>query len=128
MTHMQRLAVVLTVVNLVLTAILLSRPATAQGDTSVLRGRSLELTDAGGRVRAQFNVEPDGEAVFRLRDAAGTIRVKLGASSNGSGLTLIDETTEAGVQIIARRAATATRAATTSITLSGSTGRRTITP
>lgn len=128
MTRMQRVAVLVTGINLVLMVLLLSRSAVAQGDPQVLRGRSLELVDASGHVRAQFNVEPDGEAVFRLRDAAGTIRVKLGASANGSGLTLIDETTEPGVQIIARRAATAGRPATTSISLSSDKGRRTITP
>jgi hypothetical protein len=128
MTRMQRVAILVTAVNLVLMLILLSRPTVAQGEARVLRGRALELVDAAGRIRAQFDVEPDGEAVFRMRDAAGTIRVKLGAGANGSGLTLIDETTEPGVQIIARRAATSARAATTSIKLSGGTGQRTITP
>ena len=128
MTRMQRVAVLLTGINLVLMMLLLSRSAVAQADPHVLRGRSLELVDASGQVRAQFNVEPDGEAVFRLRDAAGTIRVKLGASANGSGLTLIDETTEPGVQIIARRAATIGGPATTSISLSSGKARRTITP
>jgi hypothetical protein len=125
---MQRVAILVTAVNLVLMLILLSRPTVAQGEARVLRGRAFELVDAAGRIRAQFDVEPDGEAVFRMRDAAGTIRVKLGAGANGSGLTLIDETTEPGVQIIARRAAPSARAATTSIKLSGGTGQRTITP
>ena len=130
MTHAQRLGAVLTVVNLVLLVVLLGRaPASsAQTDVQVLRGRGLELVDAAGRIRAQFNVEPDGEAVFRMRDASGTIRVKLGASGDGSALLLIDETTEPGVQIIARRSATSTRS-TTSINLTGPDGkRRTITP
>jgi hypothetical protein len=96
---------------------------------TVLRGRGLELVDASGRVRAQFNVEPDGEAVFRMRDTSGTIRVKLGAGDNGSGLLLIDETTEPGVQIIARRSAAPAHPTTTSINLSGADGkRRTIAP
>lgn len=129
MTRTQRLAILVTVVNLVLLAILLSRPIVAQGDAQILRGRALELVDPSGRVRAQFNVEPDGEAVFRLRDAEGTIRVKLGAGSDGSGLTLLDETTEPAVQIIARRSATPTRPTTTSINLSVGPGqRRTLTP
>ena len=106
MTFSQRMAIVLTVVNLVLLVFLLGyeRAASAPSDTGVLRGQGLELVDASGRVRAQFNVEADGEAVFRMRDASGTIRVKLGAGDNGSGLLLIDETTEPGVQLIARRA------------------------
>lgn len=131
MIQMPRLAVVLTATNLVVLVAALhqGRSPMAQGDAHVLRGRSLELTDAAGQVRAQFNVEPDGEAVFRLRDAKGTIRVKLGAGTDGSALLLIDETTEPGVQIVARRAATATRATTTSINLFGAKDRRrTITP
>lgn len=131
MTNTQRLNVVVTVINLVLLVVLLSQDgaAVAQSDEPVLRGRALELVDAAGQVRAQFDVEPDGEAVFRMRDSAGTIRVKLGADDNGSGLLLIDETTEPGVQIIARRSATSARPTTTRINLSGANGkRRTITP
>lgn len=130
MAHAQRLGVVLTAANLVLMVVLLGQvsASSAQTDIPVLRGRGLELVDAAGRIRAQFNVEPDGEAVFRMRDASGAIRVKLGASADGSGLLLIDETTEPGVQIIARRSATSTRPAT-SINLTGPDGtRRTITP
>ena len=130
MTNTQRFTIVVTLVNLVLLVILLGhdRAAVAQSD-SVLRGRSLELVDAAGQVRAEFIIEPDGEALFRMRDSAGTIRVKLGAGDSGSGLLLIDETTEPGVQIIARRSATATRPTTTSINLTGAAGqRRTITP
>lgn len=131
MTNTNRLAIVVTVVNLALLVVLLSqdRAAVAQADDSVLRGRSLELVDAKGQVRAEFKVEADGEALFRMRDSTGAIRVKLGAGDNGSGLLLIDETTEPGVQIIARRAPTADRPATTRINLTGADGqRRTITP
>ncbi len=126
MSNTPRLAVILTVVNLVLLVVVLTHDnsALAQDDTRILRGRGLELVDSTGQVRAQFNVEPDGEAVFRMRDAKGTIRVKLGAGDDGSGLLLIDETTEPGVQIIARRTATPTRPTTTSINLFGSDGRR----
>lgn len=131
MMNTQRLAIVVTVINLVLLVVLLThnRAAVAQSDGSVLRGRGLELVDAAGQVRAEFTVEPDGEALFRMRDSAGTIRVKLGAGDTGSGLLLIDETTEPGVQIVARRSATATRPTTTSIHLTGAAGqRRAITP
>jgi hypothetical protein len=131
MTNTHRLSIVVTALNLVLLLALLSRTGAAdsQSAATVLRGRGLELIDAEGRVRAQFNVEPDGEAVFRIRDAGGTIRVKLGAGDAGSGLLLLDETTEPGVQIIARRSPTSARPATTSINLTGADGqRRTITP
>ena len=129
MTKTQRLAVLLTVVNLIVLVVLVvllthDNVAFAQGDGPILRVRGLELVDAARQVRAQFNVEPDGEAVFRMRDARGTIRVKLGAGNSGSGLLLLDETTEPGVQIIARRAAAPTGATTTSISLTGADGRR----
>ena len=125
MTKTQRLAVLLTIVNLVVLLVLLGNDvAGAQGDSPVLRGRGLELVDATGRVRAQFTVEPDGEAVFRMRDPSGTIRVKIGAGNSGSGLLLLDETTEPGVQIVARRAAAPTGATTTRISLTGAEGRR----
>lgn len=131
MTNTQRLAVGVTVVNLILLLIVLSqdRVAVAQDNAPVLRVQGLELVDRTGQVRVQFNIEPDGEVLFRMRDAAGAVRVKLGAGDHGSGLLLIDEATEPGVQIIARRAATSTRPATTSINLAGADGqRRTIRP
>ncbi|HEY7461005.1 MAG TPA: hypothetical protein VIC59_03915 [Gemmatimonadota bacterium] len=73
-------------------------------------------------------VEPDGEVAFRLLDQNGTIRVKLGASEDGSGLLLLDETTEPGVHVVARRAGTAVRPTTTSLTLNGVEGRRVVQP
>jgi hypothetical protein len=85
------------------------RSATAQdaGEIpAVLRARLIELVDERGLTRAQLKVESDGEAVLRMRDAKGTIRVKLGASEDGSGLLLIDDRTEPGVQILAKRAGT----------------------
>jgi hypothetical protein len=121
----QRLAVTLTIVNLLLAAVMLTRGEAlrAQDPAPVLRGRALELVDGAGRIRGQFTVESDGEAVFRLRDESGTIRVKLGASSAGSGLLLIDETTEPGVQILARRSPMAGQQ-TTRINLTGAGGRQ----
>jgi hypothetical protein len=50
--------------------------------------------------------EPDGEAVLRMRDAEGTIRVKLGASKKGSGLVLLDASTEPGVHVLANASGT----------------------
>jgi hypothetical protein len=40
--------------------------------------------------------------VFRLLDQRGRIRVKLGASEDGSGLVLGNDTTEPGVHILAK--------------------------
>ena len=131
MTKPLRLAILLTAVNLTVLIIQLTHDnvAFAKGDASILRGRGLELVDAAGQVRAQLTLEQDGEAVFRMRDAKGTVRVKLGAGNSGSGLLLLDETTEPGVHIIARRAAAPNGATTTSISLNGAEGqRRVITP
>jgi hypothetical protein len=73
---------------------------------AVLRARMIELVDDRGQVRANLQVEPGGEAVFRLRDAQGTIRVKLGASEDGSGLLLLDDRTEPAVHLLAQRGGT----------------------
>ena len=127
---MQRFAMVLLVLNLVLLTLLFTREraSAAQAIEPVLRARTLELVDADGKVRSRLNVEAGGEVVLRLFDQTGTIRVKLGAGKDGSGLVLNDETTEPGVHIIARRAPLPERK-TTSITLTGAGGRqRVVTP
>ncbi len=127
----QRLTIILVILNLGLLSVVLTRgnPVLAQEQAQILRARGLELIDDAGQVRASFILESDGESVLRLFDANGTLRVKLGAGSTGSGLVLLDENTELGVQIIARREATPTSVNTTSISLTGSDGkRRMITP
>lgn len=133
----QRLAIGLTVINLVLLALILGRelplaavassastPQATQEIVPVLRGRAFELVDERGQVRSRLNVEPDGEVVLRLIDPKGAIRVKLGAGESGSGLLLLDETTEPAVHIIARRTGTPDRPATTSLTLRGKEGQQ----
>jgi len=98
-----RLAVALAALCLVavLAVAVLDRPAGAKRTPSVLRARTIELVDARGQVRAQMKVERNGEVVFRLRDQDGAVRVKLGASRTGSGLLLLNEATEPGVQALA---------------------------
>jgi hypothetical protein len=95
-----RLAVALAALGLVavLAVAVLDRPAGAERTPSVLRARTIELVDGRGQVRAQMKVERDGEVVFRLRDQDGAVRAKLGASRAGSGLLLLNEATEPGVQ------------------------------
>lgn len=118
----QRLALVLTAVNLALLLVSMTParpPAAAQDASPVLRARRLELVDERGQIRSSLKVEADGEVVFRLLDQNGTIRVKLGANDGGSGLLLADETTEPGVHMIARRVGTAARPNTTGVTLTG---------
>ncbi len=97
----QRIAIVFSVLNLLLLLFLLVQvPSTAQQSiTPVVRTRAFELVDENGKIRAQFNVEKTGEVVFRLRDAKGTIRTKFSASEDGSGLSLMDDRTDATVQI-----------------------------
>jgi hypothetical protein len=100
----RRLGLALTVINIVVLLVLLGHdmPTTAQPDAPVIRGRALELADDRGQIRSRLNVESSGEVVFRMLDEAGTIRVKLGASADGSGLLLLDDATEPGVHMLAR--------------------------
>ena len=121
--HVGRFAVATACVGIVLVSMALfqGHPAAAQTQPEVIRARAIELVDSRGRVRAQLNVESSGEVVFRLRDSAGTIRVKLGASEDGSGLLLANEATEPGVHLVANRRAT-------SVTIQRGQQRRVITP
>ena len=73
-------------------------PSSATAD--IVRVRAIQLIDDRGQVRARLNVEPGGEVVFRLLDEEGTIRVKLGASEDGSRLLLLNDLTELGVHLL----------------------------
>jgi len=96
----QRRAVVLAAVNLVLLVMLLGqyRPVAASDIAPVLRGRSLEIVDAQGRVRASIKIEPSTTVdsqnypeavVFRLRDGEDAAPgVKLDTSREGAGMSL----------------------------------------
>jgi len=53
----------------------------------ILRAQALELVDDHGQVRSRLEVKP-------------------GAGEDGSGMFLADETTQSGVQIIARQTST----------------------
>jgi hypothetical protein len=99
-----RIAVALGALNLAILvgAAVHTRTAGVQGGEGILRGRALELVDEGGKTRARINVERNGEVVFRLLDQEGTIRVKLGAGKEGSGLLLANDATEPGVHILAK--------------------------
>jgi hypothetical protein len=120
----RRLFIVLMGINTAILAALLIRSASlfAATDPDTIRARAIELVDRDGRVRGQLNVEPNGEAVFRLRDAKGEIRVKLGADGEGSGLILLDGATEPRIHMLAKESGT-------SVTLTSKGGqRRVITP
>jgi hypothetical protein len=100
----QRLAVILSAVNVVILLILLGqfRPVGAQDVAPVLRGRALEIVDGKGHVRAEVKVLPADPAVkmpdgtvgypetviLRLIDSEGSPNVKLSATEDGSGLVL----------------------------------------
>ena len=100
----QRLLILLTVVNLALVLLALSpiRPAVAEGGAPVLRGRSLEIVDEQGRVRASLSVlpaqtQPNGETyaetvLLRLITERGRPSVKIGASEQAAGLSVVGPT------------------------------------
>lgn len=118
------LAVILTVFNFMLLVFIFAQSGANATQTSpqTLRARAIELVDGNGQVRAQLNVESNDEVVFRLRDAKGTIRVKLAASEEGSGFLLLDDATEPGIHVLAKRSGT-------SLTLTGKDGaKRVIAP
>jgi hypothetical protein len=101
--NIQRIAIAVTAMNLVIMTILLTqmRPAHAQKQDStvpqVIKAHSLEIVDNRGKVRASITIQPpvtvDGKlypetALFRLITPQGKPAVKLGADEFGSGLTL----------------------------------------
>jgi hypothetical protein len=102
------LAAVLGGIALLLAFAALSRHQSvdAQNVPAVVKARAFELVDGNGRPRAQLAVESSGTVVLRLRDEKGTLRVKLGADEDGSGLLLTNEKTEVGVHALATRART----------------------
>jgi hypothetical protein len=98
----ERLLVALTIVNLAAVAINLTtmRASASQDAAQVLRGRSLEIVDASGRVRATLGVlgpgQGDGRAretvLLRLITERGRPSVKIGASEEAAGLSLAGPT------------------------------------
>jgi hypothetical protein len=109
----QRLALALTVLNLVLFAVLLSQlhPIAAQPSMGMLRGTGLEIVDDQGRRRATISVHGpsvvDGQrypeaVVFRLIDPNGSPVVKMDASEEGSGLGLSDNSRDGGLRLMAK--------------------------
>lgn len=110
----QRLLVILTVLNLGLLVFLLAQTRIHIGlqgvrvwtnaDGSVLRGRSLEIVDDQGRVRAAINLFPETNSypeteLFRLIDQNGRPSVKLGTSERGGGLALVSDSEGTYVQL-----------------------------
>ena len=119
----QRFLVVLTVLNLILLSfLLLTRTplALAYTGVDVLRGSALEIVDGRGRVRASIKVqpaetfEPTGRkypetVVLRLIDQHGRPEVKIVASVDGGGLSLVGEADAVRAQLHADRAESSLR-------------------
>jgi hypothetical protein len=100
-----RSLIALTAVNLALLLLTVAqqlRPAFAQGELPVLRGRALEIVDGQGRVRASITVlpsskSPNGEdqaetVLLRLITERGRPSVKIGSSEATSGLSFAGPT------------------------------------
>ena len=115
--QIHRLLIVLTAVNLGLLGYQVTRPHLAIASTTdepgVLRGRSLEIVDGRGKVRASIAVLPEDPKVLwkgkpypetvllRLMSPEGRPNVKLGASKNGSGLLIGGESNPTYIQVLA---------------------------
>jgi hypothetical protein len=96
---MQRVALLLTVVNLGLLVVLLAQvnPLSAQESAPILRGRALEIVDEAGRVRASLNVLPASAqssemVLLRLITEQGRPSVKVSVSEGSSGLSIAGPT------------------------------------
>ncbi len=122
----------LTLINIAAAAVVITgftatRAQAAPQATDTIRTQRIELIDSKGQVRGQFFVEESGEAVFRMRDEQGQIRVKLGASGRGAGFILMDDHTEPAVQMLAGLSAL-TNQRETNVTLRDGGASRTLTP
>lgn len=85
---------------IILMLFIASRPSQETFDKITVR--EFELVDENGTKRVTIQAYKDGEVVFRLRDAKGNIRVKLGAAEDGSGFVLLDGN-DSGIQALAKK-------------------------
>lgn len=79
-----------------------ARAAAADLASDVVRARLIELVTTDGRVVGQLYTSEDGSGNLRLRGGNGEVRVKLGATKDGSGLVLLDKNTEPAVWLEAQ--------------------------
>src|SRR5688572_8121805 len=98
----------LVAVNVVLLLCMAAQPRPKAGDQifAKIRTQAVELVDEKGQNRATLTIETNGAAVFRMRDATGTIRVKIDATEKGSGLLLLDDSTNPGFHVLAKEEGT----------------------
>jgi hypothetical protein len=110
------------------------RPALAESELPVLRGRGLQIVDSQGHVRASISIveasrSATGEAqsetvLLRLITERGRPTVKIGASEPTSGLSFAGPTGTKDSYVILQ-----TRGTTSSLTLRNEDGReRIVTP
>jgi hypothetical protein len=105
----------MAVTNLILMICIAARPPKENFDKITVK--EFEMVDDKGNMRASIKAESNGEVVFRLKDKRGIIRVKIGASEDGSALVLLDKNTNPGVFVMAKRD-------TSSITITNKDGKR----
>ena len=117
----QRVLVALTVANLALLLLGVSerlRPAIAQSELPMLRGRGLEIVDKQGRVRASISVLPPGPSqsgveqsetvILRLITERGRPTVKIGSSEPQSGSSFAGPTSTKDTYVILEAKGTST--------------------
>jgi hypothetical protein len=111
----QRIAIAVTVFNLVIMSMLLAKLNIATAQTQpkklqVLRGSGLEIVDSLGKIRASISfheaVEKDGiiypaGILLRLIDSKGQPSIKIDAAEDGAGISLSNEL-QGYVQILAK--------------------------
>jgi hypothetical protein len=87
--------------------VLSSAPAGEAGTVpAVLRAQEIQLVNQQGLVLAQLYAGADGGGNLRLRSGEGTIRVKLGGTTDGSGLLLMDKEAEPAVWLATGKSGT----------------------
>jgi hypothetical protein len=78
----------------------------AEPAAPVLRAQEIQLVDKQGKTVAQLHVGEDGGGNLRLRSGDGMVRVKLGATKDGSGLLLFDRAAEPAVSLASNKSGT----------------------
>lgn len=91
----QRIASCVLIMNIALFLFISAKPG--QDTFDKITVKEFELVGQDGKRRASIKVEDTGEVVLRLMDASGTIRVKVGAGTDGSGFAFMDENTNPAI-------------------------------
>ena len=117
----QRALVALTVANFALLLLGVAqqlRPASAETELPMLRGRGLEIVDSQGRVRASISVQPPGPpqggvepsetVILRLITERGRPSVKIASSEPQSGLSFAGPTGTKDTYVILEAKGTST--------------------